>query len=127
MMQFNPMCINCNRKNRLNSYYNKLYRLSQLLQHNKIEAVDKPAHYGWSLPFRCNYGFNCPSLTSKKTQCEYLTFELNKLLPAVANSNNESLCHEVLELLRGEFPNIYTQFERDHIMFNRKEKSDEHN
>ena len=115
MNRFGTPCIVCHDKNAGYQYYNKISRIYDLLVANDIEPVPGPLHYGFDMDanFHCRYGLHCPQMEQEKSRIRMTALQLDPIMYALSQSDNKSLQQEVLQLLRGDYPCVYRQFERD--------------
>ena len=129
----NPACMICKQKQD-SVKLNKLKNLQRMLKGKKINIQPNKicrAKLRWYIqPSRCKYGLQCDVLRATDIYCQEIIDVITPLLVGVAEKDDESLYHMVMQQLRGNFPKIYKQMETLHAkqkMQRRLEEKEEKN
>ena len=116
-----PVCMMCHEHN---SKSNTLNRLYQLVKINNVEPdVEDRISYLWGHHDRCRFGIPCNKIDSFNRENDQLARSLEPYLTAIAKSGNAKLIHECLNLLRGNYPQIYHVIDVTSKTQSRKEKA----
>ena len=91
-----------------------LEKLSQMLR--KINTTEKwQCRWQWHTSMFCKYGIgSCHKLHDITNRCDAITREIEPKLAMVANRGDDRTFMECMHMLRGEFPNIYKEMEKQH-------------
>ena len=106
-------CMMCHDKNNSHTE-SKLRRMEMMLR--EVEPVEDSSYlrrhsFNWSIHHRCKYGISCNDLRNADIRCNDIARRLEDKLVAVAMSDDNQLYFEMLQMLRGDFPNIYHSME----------------
>ena len=119
MFNTNTPCIICHENNRK---LNKLRRIETLLRAADPEKKRCKPHYFWDIKQRCRYGINgCEKLARFESENDAAVGRIEHMLESFIEAASEGQRRELLQLLRGDFPRVYTQVERE---FHRRRKQE---
>ena len=114
-MMPHDICIVCHDK-RFHSQLDKINQLEQLIRLQKID-IDRHKRYAsftWFINKKCQFGMPCQTLQSKNREALAKASMLEPYLNEIAESDNITLYHNVLNILRGNFPSVYRHMEELH-------------
>ena len=116
MFNRHPICMMCHEKNDT-KYLHKLNHLERLL-HNAIHSKDlvkyRYINFMWGIHSHCRYGIHCPTLSNNDSKANRIANDLEAYIVTAALSDDKQLYHDILQLLRGEFPSVYRLVEDIH-------------
>lgn len=109
------VCIIC-RYNSINDKVMTMKILIDILSRAKIIPNTNSINFDWGSVERCKYGIpTCNKIQEQQTYYKNCTSKLNGMLTELCkSSSNDKLYYEILSLLRGKFPKVYVQFEREY-------------
>lgn len=112
----NGMCITCHydaKSDRVRT----MIRLDEMLSRLNldIKGIKNHLRFNWGSADKCKVGMMCNKTNENQRYYDRYTHELNlKLSAAIEQLKDEKVYHEVLNILRGKFPSVYTYFEREY-------------
>lgn len=95
---------------------NRLRKIKQQLEielRNNSQRINNIKHYNWGPEDKCKYGIQCSKTIQARNDYNRLTNNIDELMTAYIEQNQYDRYHVILNLLRGYFPTVYNQFERD--------------
>lgn len=118
-MNINPLtapCIVCHNKGD-QLMLNSLRRIKDICDRSDAPKVDirksSIRYFQWGIHSRCQYGLPCNELDSFDNECKNIVRHIEERMIQIAMANdNDSEYHNILELLRGDFPAVYHGMER---------------
>ena len=92
-----------------------LKRIINLIQYDvDINKVNKLIRFNWDYyNNKCQYGTSCSKTYNFENTYRRLTDDLDYYLTAYIEQTDCQNYHEILNLLRGSFSEVYIQFERE--------------
>ena len=98
----------------------KLHKLRQMLSMCRQQVRVKPnrntyENLQWAVNSRCKYGIPCQKLKDYDRECKELGRQLEPYMKAVATEGNSRLYHNLLSMLRGDFPMEHRKLEEMHL------------
>ena len=103
------ICIVC-RDNKSQQVEQRLNQLINVLKRYIKDYKNFQNDYHWNINIRCKYGIPCSKVN--KGRINQLSREAGQMLNAFIESDNIKKYPEILHLLAGYFPNVYSSFER---------------
>ena len=109
----NQMCAVC-RENPADPIKSRIKRISDILR--RVEPTrDNRQSFNWDLNVKCKYGLKCFDAEKTISSIKRTINEIDaKLVTVATDPEEERTYHQVLQLLRGQFPSVYNQLERLH-------------
>lgn len=110
------LCTMCRQK----QHNSKLMQLRLIQSTIKRHNVNKDNIYllhnvfSWQIYDRCKSGLQCDILNRQHKESLRIVNDIEPYLIAISISDDEKLYHDILHLMRGYFPSIYTTMERLH-------------
>ena len=94
----------------------RLKKLKQLLdrelRNSDIRNAKQTTSYNWGVEDRCKYQIYCHKISQSRNEYNRLSTDVGNLLDIYIENRTYDHYHEILNLLRGYFPIVYTQFEK---------------
>ena len=113
-MAHKTMCMACHKKHDT-AQLDKLHRMRYETTHKQIAASNERHHsFMWGIYSHCPYGIACSDLNRTDSQANQIARELEPYLITIAQNDDETLYHQMLQYLRGDFPSVYHTLERIH-------------
>lgn len=114
MNGINP-CLVCRQKQQSVKLM-QLQRLQTLFRGTSL-TVSKRAkrlYWNWDIQERCRYGMFCPELKRQEIAARQLVDTVETYFAALIEEQDDALYHQTLEMLRGHFPRVYRELERQY-------------
>ena len=110
-------CIYC-RRSKTSSKEQRLRAILSIVKEqkkdlDKNEKMDR-SPFAWNIHPTCKYGMFCSDLDQERLRCSNMSAQVDPCLHRIATNGTEEQARRILELLRGEFPMVYKQFEREY-------------
>lgn len=110
----NTPCMTCRQKN--DTYlYHQLHSLYLDLAHSIEPINDHYEKFYWNNNVKCKYGIYCNDLNMYNNKLNRICEDLEPYLVAIAKSKDKNriqLLQRCLQILRGNYPNIYRQLDQ---------------
>ena len=103
----NNICMICRQHD---NYRDKLNRIEQFIRtHNVKPNIDniQNIHYQWFHHQHCQYGISCPKINRMNIDNDHTARQLEPFITSIASSGDSKMVHELLQLLRGDYPAVY--------------------
>lgn len=107
----------------------KMERIYALLKRSSIQPDNSTANK-FQLHFandHCPYGIFCSDLEMSNQACRRVFTQIAPYLLPLCHSDEDRLYHEVTDLMRGDFSNLFLQLDRERIAYRSKIKFDSQN
>lgn len=86
----------------------KLRQIENFIRKTRIQPVKiNNYRYDWFSEARCRYHIPCNKLNSYNRENDRIEKHIEPYITAIAESGNKTLIHELLNLLRGDYPSVY--------------------
>ncbi len=121
MTNYNSICVLCTQK-KANYRLNRLQHILQYVtQGGKVCNKNvRSLNMQWEIHSHCRYGISCPELNRQDTECRRVAERIEPYIAEIIESQDTARFRGLLELLRGDFPQVYRSVERNFYMANRK-------
>lgn len=107
----NSVCMIC-RYNAKSDRINTMIRIDDILTRLHLDKPSEITHFNWGSTDSCKYGIStCNKQSENKRYFDQYSRELNSKLSSLIEYKNDKVYHEILNLLRGKFPNVYRELE----------------
>ncbi len=111
------ICLICHEQNHK---IHKLKQIEQLIRRHGTEPDNTGREiYNWGHHARCRYGIPCNKIDAYNRENDRLARSLEPYLTSIAKSGDKGLIYELLQYLRGDYPQIYRTVEAISCVSNR--------
>jgi len=107
----NQICLMC-RQTSSNTKIQKLHTIKHRIELSDIKPSSKIDHFMWSSNIRCKYGITCPKIQQLNREMNNLCKQIEPYLIAVSECDDANTYHDILQLMRGDFPSVYSKMEK---------------
>lgn len=104
------ICMFCSQKNDTMKT-RMLQRIVQMMQGQEFDG--KIHGISWGKLYHCKYGMHCNELQMQESECMRLERQFEGYINGLIKSRDNTLYHEILQMLRGYFPAAYMYLERE--------------
>jgi hypothetical protein len=114
-MMPHELCMVCHDKH-FHTQLEKINQLDQMIRRYNLDIEDQTNRiiFPWFINKRCQFGMHCTTLSFKNNEALAKARKLDPYLQYIAESNDATLYHNTLNLLRGNFPSVYRRMEELH-------------
>lgn len=107
-----PMCMACTYQKR-GRKVQAMTRIYEILDRMHLSNPKNLTRFHWGNVESCKVGIpKCDKIDSNKREFDRYSNDLDKMLSAFAENPKSSVYHDILQYLRGNFPQVYCQFEQ---------------
>lgn len=107
----NTACMVCHANN---TKINKLQNIERFLRRFDLKPATHTFRFAWDLNERCRYGIpSCNKIRQFEVENNAIVNRIEPQLTSFIESADEGVLRELLALLRGDFPRVYKQAERE--------------
>lgn len=107
----NQICLLC-KQTSTNTKLKKLNTIKHMLINSSIQPSKKNDVFVWGINIRCKYGISCPQIHKMNSDAKMIAKQIEPYLITIMESDNIEMYHRTLQLMRGDFPSIYSKMER---------------
>lgn len=110
--KLNPMCMSCTyqRRGRKVQAMQRIYETLDRMRLSDPSAIKK---FNWGNVESCKMGMHtCSKIEANKREFNQYAEKLDYMLSAFADNPKENVYHDIIQYLRGNFPQVYVQFEQ---------------
>ena len=109
----NNLCRVC-RETKPDQILNQLRCIQSLLR-NVEPTSNHRYRFNWNYNFKCKYSLPCNKFSSTERNIKNIINDIEDKLVTIAKDEDGKIYHNVLSLIRGYFPSVYTELEKIHF------------
>ena len=110
--KLNPMCMSCTYQRR-GRKVQAMQRIDEILDRLNLPDPKTVKQFNWGNVETCKVGMKtCSKIDSNKREFQQYAERLDRQLSAFADNPKQNVYLDILQYLRGNFPQVYVQFEQ---------------